>query len=91
MTSDKRLTKKCGLDKIRFGDFVALLDQDNRFGRAHRSGAITVGIVVHSDCLVAGHGPGVSTLITCGKREIEPVIKKNANLADLLKIGNYKK
>jgi len=54
-----------GLDKIRFGDFVALLDHDNRFGRAFRKGAISIGVVVHSDCKLAGHGPGVTTLMTC--------------------------
>jgi Domain of unknown function (DUF4438), N-terminal/Domain of unknown function (DUF4438), C-terminal len=87
MTSDPGAVKEYKLDKIRFGDFVALLDQDNRFGRAHRKGAITIGIVIHSDCLVAGHGPGVTTLLTCGKGEIEPVIDPKANIADLMKIG----
>jgi hypothetical protein len=76
-----------GLDKIRFGDFVALLDHDNRYGRAYRKGAISIGIVVHSDCLLAGHGPGVTTLMTCETALIEPVIDPKANMADLLGIG----
>jgi len=91
MTSDPASIKKYKLDKIRFGDFVALLDQDNRFGRAHRTGAVTIGIVIHSDCKNSGHGPGVSTLITCGKGDIEPVIDAKANIADLLSIGTAKK
>ena len=87
MTSDPETVREYNLDKIRFGDFVALLDHDNRYGRAYRKGSISIGIVVHSDCLRAGHGPGVSTLLTCETRKIEPVLDPKANLADLLGIG----
>ncbi len=87
MTSDMKAVKKYKLDKIRFGDFVALIDQDNRFGRTHRKGAVTIGIVIHSDCKLAGHGPGVTTLLTCGNGEIEPIMDPKANIADLLMIG----
>jgi len=87
MTSDPETVEKYQLDKIRFGDFVALLDHDNRFGRAYRQGAISIGIVVHSNCLLAGHGPGVTTLMTCATPLIKPVIDPRANIADLLGIG----
>jgi len=87
MTSDAETVQKYQLDKIRFGDIVALLDHDNRFGRTYRQGAISIGIVVHSDCLLAGHGPGVTTLMTCAVPLIKPVIDPRANLADLLGIG----
>ena len=91
MTSDDKTIKKHKLDKIRFGDFVALMDQDNRFGRTHRKGAVTIGIVIHSDCKFAGHGPGVTTLLTCGNSDIEPVLDSTANIADLLKIGTKRR
>lgn len=91
MTSDPKTVKKYALDRIRFGDFVALLDQDNRFGRAHRKGAVTIGIVVHSDCKYAGHGPGVSTLLTCTGGEIVPVLSPKANIAELMKVGRSRK
>jgi hypothetical protein len=91
MTSDPETVKEYSLDKIRFGDFVALLDHDNRYGRAYRKGAITIGVVVHSDCLSAGHGPGVTTIMTCKTRLIKPVIDPQANIADLLKIGTAAK
>ncbi|MCP4602177.1 MAG: DUF4438 domain-containing protein [Proteobacteria bacterium] len=91
MTSDAKYNKKYGFENIRFGDFVALLDQDNRYGRAHRTGAVTIGIIVHSDCKNSGHGPGVTTLLTCSKGIIEPVIDPKANIADLLSIGTFKK
>ena len=89
MTSDQETVKKYSIDKIRFGDFVALMDHDNRYGRAYRKGAVTIGIVVHSDCLKSGHGPGVTTLITCASSLIKPVIDPYANIADLLKIGTF--
>ena len=66
---------------------MAILDHDNRFGRAYRQGAVSVGVVVHSDCMRAGHGPGVTTLMTCASPLIEPVLDPAANLADLLGIG----
>lgn len=91
MTSDSSTVKKYKLDKIKFGDFVAILDHDNRHGRAHKKGAVTVGIVIHSDCKYSGHGPGVTTLFTCANGEIEPVIKASANIADLYKIGTKKR
>ncbi len=90
MTSDAETVAKYGLDKIRFGDFVALLDHDNSYGRAYRKNAVSIGIVVHSDCLRAGHGPGVTTLMTCTDAQIEPVIDPEANIADLLKIGRMR-
>jgi hypothetical protein len=91
MTSDPETVKEYQLDKIRFGDFVALMDHDNRYGRAYRMGAITIGVVVHSDCLSAGHGPGVTTIMTCKTPLIKPVINPQANIADLLKIGTVAK
>ena len=87
MTSDPETVEEYGLDRIRFGDFVALLDHDNRYGRTYRKGAISIGIVVHSNCLLAGHGPGVTTLMTAATQLIEPVVDPRANIADLLGIG----
>jgi len=87
MTSDPETVKKYKLDKLKFGDFVALRDHDNSYGRSFLKGAVSIGIVVHSDCLLAGHGPGVSTLMTASKPLIEPILNANANIANLLKIG----
>ncbi|MCP4672731.1 MAG: DUF4438 domain-containing protein [Desulfobacula sp.] len=87
MTSDPDTVKEFKLDKLKFGDFVALLDHDNSYGRSFLKGAISIGIVVHSDCLLAGHGPGVATLMTCSKPFIEPMLNANANIANLLHIG----
>jgi len=91
MTGDPEAMKAYHLDQIRFGDFVALLDHDNRFGREYHQGAVSIGVVVHSNCLLAGHGPGVTTLMTCATPLIEPVIDRRANFADLLGIGTAAK
>jgi hypothetical protein len=87
VTGDPESVEKYKLDKVRFGDFVALMDHDNRYGRDYHQGAISIGVVVHSDCKLAGHGPGVTTLMTCGTSLIEPVIDPRANIADLYGIG----
>jgi hypothetical protein len=91
MTTDKKFIKKYKIDKLRFGDFVALMDHDNLFGRSFRKDAVTIGIVIHGDCRYAGHGPGVSTLLSASIPIIEPVISPNANIARILRIGRYRK
>ena len=91
MTTDRKYIKRHGFDKLRFGDFVALMDHDNLYGRSFREGAVTIGIVIHGDCRYAGHGPGVSTLLSASRPLIEPVISPNANIARIMKIGRYRK
>jgi len=90
MTSDPETVAEYKLDKIRFGDIVALLDHDNAYGRAYKKGAVSIGVVVHSDCLKAGHGPGVTTIMTCASGQIEPVIDPAANIAGLMNIGRMR-
>ncbi len=89
--ADEKVVKKLGLDKLRFGDLVAIEDTDNSFGRTYRPGAMTIGVVVHSDCVLAGHGPGVTTIMTARGGAIEPIIDKNANIGYYLKIGRWRK
>jgi hypothetical protein len=87
MTSDPDTVRHYHLDRMRFGDFVALMDHDNSYGRAYKKGAVSIGIVVHSDCRLAGHGPGITTLMTCPAGLIVPRQDPKANIADLLGIG----
>lgn len=83
---DKGVVDEYGLSSLRFGDLVAIIDADNSFGPIYRKGAITVGIVVHSDCVTAGHGPGVTRLFTSSKGKIVPKIDPNANIANIMKL-----
>ncbi len=86
VTSDPETVGEYKLDKIRFSDFVALLYHDNRYGRAFRKEAIPIGVVVHSNCLVADHVPRVTTIMTSGTPLIKPAINLQANIANLLGI-----
>ncbi len=92
MTHDEKIVKKYNLDKLCFGDFVAIMDHDNSYGRTYKQGAVSICVVVHSDCVLAGHGPGVTTVMTTAKKSgIVPKINAKANLGRLLGIGRFKK
>lgn len=88
---DKEMVSKYGLQNLRFGDFVAIMDADHSYGRIYMSGAVSVGIVVHSDCVVSGHGPGVMTLFTSTRGHIHPILDPNANIGHYLKIGRFRR
>jgi hypothetical protein len=83
---DEKVIEQYGLEDLRLGDLVAIIDADHSFGRIYRQGAITVGIVVHTNCVTAGHGPGVTTLFTSASGKIIPQIDTKANVAKLLKL-----
>lgn len=80
MTGDKDEIKRLGLDKLKFGDLVLLEDCDNTYGRGYLKGAVSIGVVIHSDCVKAGHGPGITTIIVSKKPIIEGVNNSNANI-----------
>ncbi len=90
MTHDPGAVQKHKLDKLCFGDLVAVMDHDNSYGRTYRKGAVSIGIVVHSNSTLSGHGPGISTLLTSAEPRIKPVINSAANLGKILKIGIYR-
>ncbi len=75
-----------GLGDVRLGDLVAIMDADQSYGRIYRRGAVSVGIVAHSNSYVAGHGPGVTTLFTSKAGKIEPFINEKANIAHIMKL-----
>jgi hypothetical protein len=83
---DEAVVKQYGLENLRLGDLVAIIDADHSFGRIYRQGAVSVGVVVHTNCVTAGHGPGVTTLMTSPDGKIIPQITQNANVASLLKL-----
>jgi hypothetical protein len=83
---DDAVREQYGLDDLRLGDLVAIIDADHSFGRIYRQGAISVGIVVHTNCVTAGHGPGVTSLMTSASGKITPQIDAKANIAYLLRM-----
>lgn len=80
MTIDRKEIAQLGLDKLRFGDFVFLQDCDNTYGRGYLHDAVAIGLVIHSDCIVSGHGPGISTVLACKTPMLVPKIDPEANL-----------
>jgi hypothetical protein len=88
---EKESIRKFGLQNLRIGDIIAINDADCRFGRSMRSGAITVGAVVHGSCVTSGHGPGVTVLMTTTRKLIVPKIEEGANLSSYLGIGKEKR
>lgn len=83
---DEKVNKQYGFDRLRLGDVVAIIDADHSYGRIYKQGAVSVGIVVHTNCVTSGHGPGVTTLFTSSKGKIIPRIDGKANIASLLKL-----
>jgi len=83
---DEKIIEQYGLEDLRLGDLVAIIDADHSFGRIYRQGAISVGIVVHTNGVTAGHGPGITSLMTSSSGKIIPKIDAKANIACLLKL-----
>lgn len=87
-TTDKNAIKELGLDNLRFGDIVLLEDSDNSYGRAYNKGCVSIGVVIHGECVRMGHGPGVTTIMTCKTGKLKGEISKNVNIANYLNIKN---
>lgn len=86
MTGDEDANRKFGIDKLRFGDLVLLRDSDNTNGRQYLKGSISIGVIVHSDCIKSGHGPGVTVIMSSKTSNIEGVIDEKANIGHYLGI-----
>lgn len=90
-TSDPSVLKKYNLEGLRFGDFVAIIDHESTFGWSYKKGAVSIAVVVHGNSFLAGHGPGVQTIMTSREGRLDPVIARNANLGHYLGIGRLRK
>ena len=84
MTQDHEQIKQLGLDKLKSGDLVLIEDHDNHYGPHYKKGAISIGVICHSDSYTSGHGPGVTVILTSKTNAIEGVIQENANIANYL-------
>jgi hypothetical protein len=73
-----------GLENLRVGDIVALADSDHRYGRGYREGYLTIGVISTGQCLLFGHGPGPSTLLSGPADAFCLVDDPDANLASWL-------
>jgi Domain of unknown function (DUF4438) len=84
--ADRALRTRYRLGSLRFGDLVAIVNADTRRGPSVRQGRVTIGIIVHGDSTVSGHGPGVTPLITGPAAQIKAWLEPGANLAAMLGI-----
>ena len=89
MTGDRAWIAELGVDKLRIGDVVAICDQDHRYGRGYKDGAIVIGLINHGDSVMTGHGAGVMTLLSCPEADIIPVVNPDANIGNYLKCGRW--
>ena len=89
MTGDREELARLKIDQLRLGDLVALPNADHRFGRGYAAERVSIGIVIHGDSILTGHGPGVQTVMSAKRHRIHWRIDPSANLADRMRIGHY--
>lgn len=86
MTQDNEANEEFHLNELKFGDLVMVMDHDNHNGPHYRKGAVSVGVVVHSDSFTSGHGPGLTIILTSKTDNIKPILNAEANIANYLNI-----
>jgi hypothetical protein len=91
MTSDEKMLEKYDLKDLKLGDIVLIRDHFCGYGPCLRKGAVTIGVVIHGDSKLSGHGPGVLPILTTERSEkIIPVKDEKANIGFYLKCGRYR-
>ena len=73
-----------GLEGLRVGDIVALESADHRYGRGYGADCLTIGVISTGQCMLFGHGPGPSTLMSGPAAAFDVVTSADANLASWL-------
>ncbi len=77
---DEKAITEYHLNDLKLGDLVAIMDSDASYGWVYREGAVTIGVIAHSNSVISGHGPGVTTIMTSVEGKIIPFEEINANL-----------
>ncbi len=77
---DEPTVSEYGLNDLRLGDLVSISDADASYGRIYKTGGMVIGIVVHSNCVLAGHGPGVMVIMSSKEGLLVPETDSRANL-----------
>ena len=68
------------------GDVVALLDYDSSWNHGYLRGAIGIGVIGQGDSPRAGHGPGITLLMTSPQTGINPVVTPGVNLKSVFNL-----
>lgn len=81
---DEESVEQYNLNTLRFGDLIAMENCDHRYGRIYRKGWLSIGVVTHSCSIQAGHGPGVTTILTGPQSALGYKFHPDANLKTFL-------
>lgn len=84
MTRDPKTLEALKLDHLRFGDLVFIEDHANNHGPDYLKGSGTLGVIIHGDSFIAGHGPGVTVLLTSRNSTLVPKYNPDANLKNYI-------
>lgn len=80
MCNDATMVEQYHLDALRFGDIVFIQDHCATNGAYYEQNSGVIGVICHSSSFSAGHGPGVTVLMSARNNQIVPVIDSQANL-----------
>lgn len=78
---DEGIRRRYRLGSLRYGDLIAIVNANTHIGPSYQRGSITIGVIVHGDSTVGGHGPGVTVLLSGPATVLHPVYDADANLA----------
>jgi len=84
--ADPEFRRRFRLGRLRYGDFVAIIGSATGHGPSVRGAQTTVGVVVHGDSTVSGHGPGVAPLLSAPHSLLQLLHDPDANLAAVFDI-----
>lgn len=84
MTRDPKTLEALKLDQLKFGDLVFIEDHANNHGPDYLKGSGTLGVIIHGDSFIAGHGPGVTVLLTSRNSTLVPKYNPDANLKNYI-------
>ena len=82
--TDPEITRESGLDRLCFGDLVAVKDWDSRYTHGYLRGSIAIGIVCQGASIQSGYGPGITVFMTGSAGQITANVVKEANIAHYL-------
>jgi hypothetical protein len=83
-TPKQALEREPELLRLRLGDMVAISDWDAAYNTGYREGSCIVGVVVHGSSRIAGHGVGLTILMSGRGDSLVPELDPDANLVSFL-------
>ena len=86
MSGDRSLMKKLKIDQMKLGDLIVINHADHSWGRSYKKDHVSIALCIHGDSVMTGHGPGIMTIMTGTKKNLDWRINKKANLKNILKI-----